>query len=545
MKNTIRLLSLVLVLVMMLSSLAACGKKEPAETQKPSTSENTPTTQAPIVTEGNDPAVTQKPAETKPAETEPPVVDKWADVNFEGEEIIISLSEYVPIWVSQLGAGHVNHYIEGIDQYSTDSVQNAVFDRNRKVSEKLGINPKYTYYKYTSREDETVQVIENFVLADLEEAPDIVSTMSYGVVRAAIKGLLYNVLSDGEGKNYFDIKNEYGWYEDFMKEITLDKEKLYILAGDYFIDVLRYANGVLVNIDMYNDLFASEGGIDSLYETVNSGEWTYDELMRCADVAYIDNGAMDVNSSTFGAVALDAWIYRDMFSTSGLDVFEEVDGQIRYRENISDIHTFLDKMLDMFAHDSFLNPATQGGTAPIIAPIFTGNRALFMLDQPVLSLEGSQIRNMEHPVGMLPYPKYKQDAEYGALVSDNGNVGGILYNSDKFTPASAFLQMMCEESYGGKGTLIYEYYDVTLKYKYSANAGQVKMLEIIREGLSCPKSLLFDNYFAKNVSMQTYGGLIRAIAKSNTNTFASDWASQYSAVQGSLEETIVKYGDQD
>ncbi|MBE6696830.1 MAG: hypothetical protein E7587_10330 [Ruminococcaceae bacterium] len=169
---------------------------------------------------------------------------------------------------------------------------------------------------------------------------------------------------------------------------------------------------------------------------------------------------------------------------------------------------------------------------------------MFMLDQPVLSLEGSQIRNMEHPVGMLPYPKYKQDAKYGALVSDNGNVGGILYNSDKFTPASAFLQMMCEESYGGKGTLIYEYYDVTLKYKYSANAGQVKMLELIREGLSCPKSLLFDNYFAKNVSMQTYGGLIRAIAKNNTNTFASDWASQYSAVQGSLEETIVKYGNQ-
>lgn len=185
MKNTIRILSLVLVLVMMLSSLAACGEKEPAETQKPSTSEKTPTTQAPSVTEGKDPAVTQKPSET-----EPPVEDKWADVNFEGEEIIISLSEYVPIWVSQLGAGHVNHYIEGIDQYSTDSVQNAVFDRNKKVSEKLGINPKYTYYKYTSREDETVQVIENFVLADLEESPDIVSTMSYGVVRAAIKGLL-------------------------------------------------------------------------------------------------------------------------------------------------------------------------------------------------------------------------------------------------------------------------------------------------------------------------------------------------------------------
>ena len=535
MKKTLRVLSFMLVFVIILASLAACGgEKTPVETQKPSESEKAPTTQ--------EPSVTNTPSIQEPAVTEAPTADKWADVNFNGSELIVNLNENEPTVVVNAGATNGIKYIQGPDEYTTDTVQNAVFDRNNKVTKALNLNIKYTHGTYASMT--TLPIIENFVLSDLADSPDIIQAPGYDMVRAGIKGLLYNALTKDEEKNYFDLTKENGWYTDYMFENTLDRSKIFLLAGDYFIDVLRYANGVLVNIDMYNDLFASEGGIDSLYETVNSGEWTYDELMRCADVAYIDNGAMDVNSSTFGAVALDAWIYRDMFSTSGLDVFEEVDGQIRYRENISDIHTFIDKMLDMFSHDSFLNPATQGGTAPIIAPIFTGNRALFMLDQPVLSLEGSQIRNMEHPVGMLPYPKYKQDAKYGALVSDNGNVGGILYNSDKFTPASAFLQMMCEESYGGKGTLIYEYYDVTLKYKYSANAGQVKMLEIIREGLSCPKSLLFDNYFAKNVSMQTYGGLIRAIAKSNTNTFASDWASQYSAVQGSLEETIVKYGNQ-
>ena len=151
---------------------------------------------------------------------------------------------------------------------------------------------------------------------------------------------------------------------------------------------------------------------------------------------------------------------------------------------------------------------------------------------------------MDDKAGIIPYPKYNKDMEYGALISDNGNSGGILYSSDKFTECSAYLQMAAEMSNNGKGSLIYEYYDVTLKYKLSNTPEQVAMLEYIRSGLCSPMVMLYDNYFAKSVGMSVVGTLVGNCVATGTNTFASSWESQYAAVQGALESTLATYGQQ-
>jgi hypothetical protein len=150
---------------------------------------------------------------------------------------------------------------------------------------------------------------------------------------------------------------------------------------------------------------------------------------------------------------------------------------------------------------------------------------------------------MDDKAGILPYPKYA-DEKYGALATDNANVGGILYNSDKFTEMSAYLQMATEESNNGKGTLLYEYFDVTLKYKLSNTPEQVEMLEFIRDGLCCPQTILYDNYFAKSVSMKSVGTHTNTSLANGSNVFASGWESQYSALQGALEQTLATYGQQ-
>ena len=522
MKKTLRILSLMLVLVMMVSALAACGgEKDPVETKKPSESEKAPN-------------------------QDDPATDKWSGVNFKGTEIIMNLNNYEHASVVNAGTTNGIKYIEGPDKYTTDTVQNAVFDRNNKVTSKLGLNIKYNHEEYISSQN-TFPAIENYVLADLEDAPDIIQAPSYGMVRAGIKGLLYNALAEDEEENYFDLTEENGWYTDFMFENTLDQSKVFLLAGDYFIDVLRYAFCIFVNVDMYDDLFASEGGVESLYEMISSGKWDYEELMRCADAAYIDNGSIGSvdEEDVFGIVGSTSWYQRNFFSTSGLDIFEEKDGKIAYIQDISKVHTFVDKLIEMISHDAFLNPVEHGKGAFEPTKLFTASGSLFALDQFVMNLEGTTIRNMDQKVGAIPYPKYNEDVEYKALISDNANVGGILYNSDKFTEASALLQMMCEESNGGSNTLMYEYYDVTLKYKYTAGAGQIAMLELIHDGICSPKSLLFDNYFTKDIGMSTYSTLMTNSVKNGTNTFASDWASQYPASQQRLDDTYKVFGVQE
>lgn len=512
-----RILAIFLVIAMLTLSLVSCGGKKPDVTEDPS-----------VTTNGSEDAAS-----------------KWKDVNFDGETIIISLSSYEPTFVTDAGATNSIKYIAGVDDYTTDSVLNAVFDRNYELETTLGINAEYQACDlYSNDPDNTLTVIETFVLADLDDSPDVVNTMSYGVVRAGIKGLLYNALSTDK-ENYFDLSAE-GWYSDFMYENTLDDKKIYILAGDYFIDVLRYGYGMLVNLDMYDDLFAAEGGSATLFEMIEDGEWNYDELTRYIERAYVDEGEIGKleASDTLGAINDPNWLVRSTFATSGLDLFEtNADGVLQYVTDTTAIHNYVDDMLNLVTSQGFyLNMAN--GTLPRVPfmQTFTEGKVLFSFDAPVLSLEGSTIQNMDDKVALLPYPKYNPDTEYGALISDNGNVGCILYSSDKFTECSAYLQMATELSNGGRETLIYEYFDVTLKYKLSNTPEQVTMLEYIRDGLCAPKILLYDNYFAKSVGMKTFGSLINASLIANTNSFASDWQSQITAVQNALDTTLTSFG---
>ena len=515
-----RIIAMLLALCMVVLTLASCGgNKAPDTTEKPS---------------GGQMSATDE--------------NKWENVDFGGESIIISLSSYEPAFVVDAGATNSIKYIQGPDFYTTDSVQNSVYDRNNKVASTLNLKVLYQACdQYNYNPDNTLTVIENFVLADLEDSPDVVNTMSYGVVRAGIKGMLYNALST-DRENYFDFSTD-GWYSDFMYENTLDDSKIFILAGDYFIDVLRYSYALLVNLDMYEEVFASEGGVDTLFDMIEANEWNYDELKRCIEKAYVDAGTIGQlgTDDTLGAINDPNWLVRSTFATSGIELFEtNAEGKLQYVEDMTEIHNYVDNMFDLVNSDGFyLNLAAGPNTRVPFMQIFTQGNVLFTFDAPVLSLEGSMIQNMDDKVALIPYPKYTPDTEYGALISDNGNVGGLLYNSDKFTECSAYLQMSSEESNGSKGTLIYEYFDVTLKYKLSNTPEQVTMLEYIRDGICAPKMLLYDNYFAKNVGMTTFASLINNALGAGTNNFASSWESQIGAVQGSLDSTLATYGQQD
>ncbi len=512
-----RIIAMLLVLSMLVLALASCGGGNPD------------------ANEGNGASTTEG------AQNE----SKWKDVNFNGESIIISLSNYEPSVVKSAGATNSIKYIAGPDAYTTDSVQNAVFDRNRKIATELGLTVIYQECdQYSAAADNTLTVIENFVLADLEDSPDVVNTMSYGVVRAGIKGNLYNVLSQDK-ENYFDLTTN-GWYTDFMYDNTLDESKIYLITGDYFIDTLRFAYGLMVNIDMYDEVFASEGGTESLFELIEAGDWTYDEVERCIGMAYVDAGSIGQNDEedTYGAVNDRWWLTRSLFSTSGLDIFEtNAEGKLQYVEDITDLHNYTDAIMKLTSSDGFNFDSAANDYNH--TNVFIEGRALFAFDTPVLTMEGTLLQNMDDKIALVPYPKYTKDGTYAALVSDNGNVGGVLYNSHKFTECSAYLQMAAEESNNGKGTLIYEYYDVTLKYKLSNTPEQVAMLEYIREGLCSPKAMLYDNYFAKSVSLKVATSLMGNSITAGTNSFASEWESQYSAVQNALESTLATYGQQD
>ena len=144
MKKAIRLLCLLLALVMCTGILAACGGGDDPDTT---------TTKKP--TGGGD--------------------DKWDGVSFEGETLRIEYNSYVQTTLTATGSPHYyDKFIKGPDAASSDSVDNAVFERNELVADRLGMTIEWSEDK-TSAVTELFSHFESIIGAG--NAPHIVINM--------------------------------------------------------------------------------------------------------------------------------------------------------------------------------------------------------------------------------------------------------------------------------------------------------------------------------------------------------------------------------
>ena len=512
MSKATRLITLLLLLCLLPLGLLACGDGDDDETTRP---------QADL------------------SQVDP----KWENINLPDVTLYIAINKDVNDSVKDAGAGNALGYLKGPDDQAqlSRSDYKAAYERHELVCNVLGLeqgkNLIYTDIAWNGYPNETLEAIQDFNAADMANTPNVIIHQNYGMVRGGILGEFYNAL-DKDETNYFDFSTK-GWYLDMMKENTLDDEKIYMLMGDYFIDQFRFAYGVLVNTSMIEDIMKYDNGMEGLYEIVKNGEWTYDKMMEIASLGYksSDTGAELV----MGVIGHGSWTARTFFASSGLDIFakNQTTGNVEYVSDIGPIHDWMDRMITMqgeayFDHNWFTNPQNTNGDTP--TKTFINGGAVFAVSQHVLSFEGANIQNMTDPASILPTPKYiPQNGEndfntnYKALTSDHAGSGGILICSDpeQFTMASAFIQLMTEES----EEFFKQYYDVGLKHRENAaGVGHIAMLDYIHNGVCSPMSFLYDNYCAKScgdANVKTYSAMIQEMIDAETNTYKSSWDAQF------------------
>ncbi len=518
----LRILSLLLVIVMLLGVLCACGD-DPADT-------------------------TKKPAGSTPAGSGD---SNWTDVNFSGTTLKIELSDYTLDSITEVNADNSLPFYLGPDdgEISSDGLMNAVIYRNDAVYEQLGIETDYIY--------DSTNVVANMLshyqtLVDSGSAPDIVVGQIYGLIRAEINGLLVNLneTENGskEGYNYFNLAHD-GWFYDLMKETTLDESKIYLMAGDYFLDSIRVSYNMFVNTEKFEDIYkdrGEEGGMAYLYDLINQNLWDYDIFQELVEAAYEDSGDVtgEPDEADFFGVLSSSFAARSLFFTSNLALFENSQQNgLQYVSNNTALHNYVDKVVTMMNTEGSDRVTTGQKDA---LKRFLNGKSLFMTDQFLCTLEGPKFQSMDDAAVVIPYPKYDRTTPYRALVSDNANVGAILNTTEQFTACSAYLQMLTEESSKEDGVMYY-YFEAGLKYKNQAapSPDQIAILDTIRDGLICPSAFVFDNYVCRNLSADfdtIYDYIDDSIVGGiGTNTLASSWASQIDAKNGALADLFDKF----
>ncbi|MBQ8577091.1 MAG: hypothetical protein IJ449_03865 [Clostridia bacterium] len=459
-------------------------------------------------------------------ETETTEPDPFAEFDYGGEDIRI----YTSINVAS-GVGNSNYLIEGPEEETGDVVNDSAYTRNRTVEEILNVNLVYTQLDadYNSCGKE----IQKFIMAG-EDVYDIVINDLFPMANLSVEGNFYNIAE----APYIDYSQTY-WYKDYMSQLSLDGgAHQYILAGDYFIDVLRSAHALYFNKTMLASLY-DDG--DVLYNEVNAGTWTYDKMLSYTTEAYQDlngNGKAD-NEDRFGLVVMQTWgpsipfiisadlEYTTLNSDGTLTLAMNNEKSVELLITLNDI--FYDKgtgnALDIFASSTTQDADTTN--------LFKSGQALILGYNRLGSFD--DLRDMEDEVGILPYPKFDENQEnYISSSHDTTEIGVIPVTSSKFDMTCAVLEVLNRET---QKIVLPAYYETGLKVKYSRDDLSSQMIDIIHDNIGGSFALAYSSY-CSDIFLKSsfYEPLIAA-----KTDFVSNYVKRETGAQKKLDKMVESF----
>ncbi len=449
--------------------------------------------------------------------------DPFEGFDYGGEEIrmLVSANDYD-------GRGSSIYAIRPDEETEGgDVVNDAVLLRNRTVEELL--NVKITVTENTDDYTKIPTTLKNFIMAG-DDAYELVIHDLFPLANLSMEGYFLNACDS----RYIDFSKEY-WYEDYMRSLSFDQEDIhYLLAGDYFIDVLRSAHALYVNKEMFGTIHES---VDELYQLVLDGTWTHDAFLSYIKDAYADvngDGKAD-DDDRYGYCTIGYWgpMIPWVISSDITFLEYESDGAPYFAMNNERSVKLLENLNLIFHND-----ATHNYSASVEAcnNAFINENSLFGGYQRVSSLE--MFRDMETDIGILPYPKMDEAQEnYITSSHDTANVGAIPMTTSKFEMLGAVLEVLSRES---AKSVMPAYYETALKVKYARDDASAQMLDIIRYNISCVFPVAFGDYCA---NLPLYNAFSIPLGSKKTD-FVSNYVKKEDAAQKKLDELWAAFSSQ-
>ena len=425
---------------------------------------------------------------------------RFDNVNYDGREFRI----YTSTNISTMGKGNSNFLIEGTGETDGGLVNDAVLERNITVEEMLGVELVFTQADLSY--SEVAGDIRKYTQSG-DDVFDLVINDIYAYAELLIEGNFRNVLED---ECVFDFDREY-WYKDYMEDLRLVNGYQYVLAGDYFIDILRDAHLLLLNKQIYVDYYNRSA--DEIYDIVANYEWTYDKMNEIISDKYADknlNGSKD-KGDQFGFMEPEYWGGSIPFSVSGNPTFitRDEDGYPEVVIHEGDrANQLAAAMSTLFNNDS---ASVAHTTDADLLTAFTQDECLIVGYQRLGSLENSILRQMEGDAAVLPYPMlFASDKKYTTSAHDTTEMGAILATSSDLAFISTVVEVLnCETA----KTLIPVYYKECLQVQCVDDEKAASMIDIIHDN--------FDNSFILAYNLPLGSVILQSYHPIRQGTFPS------------------------
>ena len=317
-----------------------------------------------------------------------------------------------------------NYYFT--NESNGDIVNDAVYERSRRVEENFNIKLNYATYG-DGRENSVFNAVQTAVLAGVSDYDLALTHCVQGVSGLVSSGFVL----DWNRLPGVDLTKPY-WNQSVRENFEVDGI-LPIMSSDY---ILPDVNSIFFSkelIDRYE--------LEDPYRLVLDGRWTWDKLQEMAKLVSSDlNGdsVMDENDQ-YGFVGELDWQFTSALTSCGQLIAGSDGDTVRLVCENEKTQSILDMLSDLIHRDNIsytwrfrveYDP-NSGGTPPVD---FGNGRALFYLTP--LSL-ATTFRDANIEYGILPLPKYDEtQSDYITLnwsgfmcvpttVSDQGLVGQV------------------------------------------------------------------------------------------------------------------------
>ena len=450
-------------------------------------------------------------------------------------------------------------YLAGEDDSVSEGIDNKVRDRNNLATYYTGVTVKYLYYDDTPeyKWGQCVNLIESTVTSGTtKEAPDMYCNFVYDLVGASLKNCFANLrgtsrgTGDLAGLNYFAFMDEEyinaynesikaaeegtygvefddeGYMYEYMHSLSLSNRKMYILASDYFTDMIRAFFIVPVSIALLQDVGANITGdrdgsgafdIEDFYDQVEAGEWTYDLLAQYSEAIYSSSSSSSGGCSLFDdkvgfAISTNGLAASGFLYTSSVTIIERAfddttnDYTYSYPSDNNDLYSFCDAATALFSKsgvcvvggkDDF-ESSWGDNNYEAIRNRFGGNHVLFgdiMLVGALEFPEYQELKDTGTGFGIVPVPVYREGDRYLTQIHNTGRPGAISAKTLKFVECTAFLNYQSTHS----TEILDEYYNYKLQYDVAGGTevyGTVEMLQYIRSNVRSAFDKCFEDSIA-------------------------------------------------
>ena len=386
-----------------------------------------------------------------------------------------------------------------------------IYHMLKGIEERLNVKLEYTDDPFTYAEIAAhTKRITSMIMAGDDAVDLIIGAVNFS-----------SVVNDGEyfmnlaELPYVDLEKP--WYNRSVIE-NMPDDYIYFTLGSFSIANVKNTFGIYFNQSLLNTM-----DIDAdLYQMVDDGTWTIEALEGLVKDTYADlDGDMKKSGADqFGMTFGDANKYLGLLPAFEVKMFEKTEDGYAFTYNSERAASVVERMCDWINASSDVAPAmpnidgmdewqmTSGG-GNYVSRAFMEGRALFSAS--LIADAQTIVAGIDFEYGLLPYPKWDETQSAYQTTLQRAAYALIPTTANAET-ASALLEAISSASYR---TLIPEYFEVTLKTRYSQDNDTSRMYDLIAN------SVVYDPGEIFGTQLGGPSGLVRDAIKNNKPNWAS------------------------